>query len=314
MRHFFLLFFASLLVPAFASEPPERDREAILSMAGEYGVLFNFRETVGYIDDYKLADEYQEEATEIVFVAEDSGDRIALQHILQTGGGRVIKHWKQIWTWQDRRIVEFQGRDQWQVRELNSGEVQGKWSQLVTQVDDSPRYEGVGEWTHEFGTSLWQSKRTARPLPRREHTVRDDYDILMTTNRHAITPHGWVHEQDSLKLALERDGEPARYLVGETGVNYYDRTGETDFTEAREYWKATQPFWKNVTAVWESIMESESQFTIAGRVDGKRLYEEMFAMAGELTENADAQVPGKKEIRKVLERFVSFGSSDTPSN
>lgn len=313
MKHFLCFLVLASLLPVFADEPPELDREAILAMAGEYEVLFNFRETVGYIDGYKLADEYQEEATEIVFVAEDSGDRISLQHVLQSRG-RVIKHWKQIWTWQDRRIVEFQGRDRWKVRELSAEEAEGKWSQLVTQVDDSPRYEGVGEWKHEFGTSLWQSNRTARPLPRREHTVRDDYDILMTTNRHAITPHGWVHEQDSLKLALEHDDEPARYLVGETGVNYYDRTDETDFTEAREYWEATQPFWNNVSETWESIMESEAQFTIAAEVDGRRLYEEMFGMAESLTENSDAEVPGKEEIRKVLERYVSYEAAVDRSN
>ena len=171
------------IVPAFilASEPPEKDREAILSMAGEFEVLFNFEETVSLQKGYTLKEPYQEDASELVLVIEDTGDRIVLQHILTTSRG-IVKHWKQVWTWEDTRIVEYQGRNQWAVRELDPEEVKGTWSQLVSQVDDSPRYESYAKWRHDGGYSRWESRQTARPLPRREHTKRDDYQILQAVN------------------------------------------------------------------------------------------------------------------------------------
>ena len=77
------------------------------------------------------------------------------------------------------------------------------------QVDDSPRYEALGEWEHYGSYSAWTSDRTARPLPRRETTVRSDYQILEGINRHTLTPTGWVQEEENLKLVLDEQGQPA---------------------------------------------------------------------------------------------------------
>ncbi|MEM7602931.1 MAG: DUF6607 family protein, partial [Verrucomicrobiota bacterium] len=165
------LFLGVLLLSqqAFAEGPPEEDRDAILAMAGEFEVLFNFEEVVALQPDYKLKDSYQETATEMVVVVKNSPEQIVLQHILSVGSGkRIVKHWKQVWTWEDTRLVEFQGREQWKVREVDPAEVEGTWTQLVTQVDDSPRYESYGKWEHDAGYSRWESGKTARPLPRRE--------------------------------------------------------------------------------------------------------------------------------------------------
>nr|WP_286803404.1 DUF6607 family protein [Acinetobacter sp. UBA2063] len=72
--------------------------------------------------------------------------------------------------------------------------------QTVWQVDDSPRYAGLGRWTKDNGVTEWTSNETYRPLPRREHTIRNDYDVIIGTNRHALTATGWVHEQDNIKF------------------------------------------------------------------------------------------------------------------
>ncbi len=285
------------------ADPPQKDREAILAMAGEYKVLFNFSETVAYVKDYKLKDSYQEEASEIVLVIEDTPGKITLQHILLAGKD-VIKHWKQVWTWEDLRIVEYQGNNEWNVRELSKEEAVGTWSQLVTQVDDSPRYESFGKWEHRNGISRWESQTTARPLPRREYTTRKDYDILEGINRHVITPYGWAHEQDNYKLALERDGKPAHYIVGEHGLNEYDKTTDIDFSAAEDYWKATSAYWKEVAAQWESIMNTRSTFSIRPRVDDKPLWKPMFALAKPLADGKSTDVPGVDAIREVLEKYV----------
>jgi len=40
--------------------------------------------------------------------------------------------------------------------------------------------------------STWHSENTWWPLPRREFSVRNDYNVLSGSNRHTITPTGWV--------------------------------------------------------------------------------------------------------------------------
>src|SRR5262245_21778981 len=60
----------------------ERDRRAILAMAGPYRVSFDFLEVVRFDASLKPDAPYQSWATEIVFVAEDRPDFIALQHVL----------------------------------------------------------------------------------------------------------------------------------------------------------------------------------------------------------------------------------------
>ena len=60
----------------------ERDRRAILAMAGNFRTSFDFIETVGFEADYKPARPYQSWGTEFVTVVENSEKFISLQHIL----------------------------------------------------------------------------------------------------------------------------------------------------------------------------------------------------------------------------------------
>jgi hypothetical protein len=82
----------------------EKDRAAILGMAGEFRVTFNFEETVALLPDYELRKPYESAAKELVMVADDEGEQITLQHLLvvtDMDGPKVIKHWAQIWTYED---------------------------------------------------------------------------------------------------------------------------------------------------------------------------------------------------------------------
>ena len=81
-----------------------------------------------------------------------------------TKGPFVQKHWRQDWSYEDKKILEFQGKNEWAVKRHEN--VKKSWSQAVYQVDDSPRYESYGIWVHEDGVSRWVSKSTNRPLPR----------------------------------------------------------------------------------------------------------------------------------------------------
>ncbi|MEM6749021.1 MAG: DUF6607 family protein [Planctomycetota bacterium] len=303
-----LLFVACLTTTAYAGAP-EADRQAILAMAGEYKIDFRFEETVAIAEGYEVREPYHAEATEFVEVIEDAGDFISLQHVLvlhnDTGEARVVKHWRQDWSYEDREMLVYEGRNTWAQRTVPAEVVQGAWTQSVHQVDDSPRYEGLGRWTHEAGRSAWESQETWRPLPRRERTKRSDYHVLVARNRHVVTPAGWVHEQDNRKVVLDDQGRPVKVLAHEIGVNSYDRVDDVDFSAGREYWDATQAYWSDVRDRWAQISTERERVELRGKVEDQRLYQAMFALAAEVADagqyDADAVRP---QIDAELARFL----------
>ena len=154
----------------------ERDRRAILAMAGAYRVSFDFLEVVRFDPKLKPDAPYQSWATEYVFVAEDRPEFIALQHVLvmrmQPKGGDVsdpivVRHWRQEWRHEDETVLAYEGANTWARRAVPAAERRGAWTQTVLQVDDSPRYAARGRWEHGDGVSTWISDETWRPLPRR---------------------------------------------------------------------------------------------------------------------------------------------------
>ena len=173
----------------------ERDRLAILAMAGEFRTSFQFTETAGFAEVYTPPHPYFSWGTEHVAVIEDRDQFISLQHTLvmyfedesgTTTGPFVMKHWRQDWTYQDTDLHTFQGNGVWQRLRMTDSDVAGTWSQAVFQVDDSPRYETIGRWQHGTQFSAWQSETSQRPLPRREFSVRDDlqHSRRRTSNHH----------------------------------------------------------------------------------------------------------------------------------
>jgi hypothetical protein len=250
----------------------EADRQAILSMAGEYAVTFDFAEILAIQPGYELQEPTSTPAREVVYVIEDEGDFIALQHLLLVGPEAdplVIKHWRQDWAYEPDRLMAYRGFSRWEMLDLEADEAAGAWSQTVYQVDDSPRYAGLARWEHATGAATWEPAPSYRPLPRRDATIRDDYDVIDAVNRHTITAWGWTHEQDNSKLVL-RDGEP-RELARERGINTYVRTDLTGDASAQAYWTATRDYWADVRQAWDAIMLADS-FTTEDDVDGTLLY------------------------------------------
>lgn len=257
------IIFQFLVSASFAlASAPEADRQAILAMAGSFKVTFDFRETAVLAKDYPTASKpYHEEALEVVSVAEDTPERITLQHLLVVGNAgkpQIIKHWAQVWTWEDTRILDYagsDGNDVWQRHTVSADEASGRWSQLVTSVDDTPRYEGTGRWVHEYGESSWTSGPTRRPLPRREYEKRDDYDYLIVSNRHTLTPTGWVHSQDNRKV-MDRDGKKS-IIAHEIGLNCYSRTEDMLAAQAYHWWTENQKVWNPIREFWIKAGEGE---------------------------------------------------------
>ena len=148
----------------------------------------------------------------------------------------------------------------------------------MLQVDDSPRYAARGRWEHGDGVSTWISDETWRPLPRREFSVRKDYDVLVGTNRHTITPQGWVQEENNLKLVLAEQ----RYLAREYGVARYDRIRDYDFAAGEKYYARTEPFWAEVRAAWRELEQGKGRFSVRAPVDQAQLFMPFFEYAARL--------------------------------
>jgi hypothetical protein len=288
------------LADAAGSSSFEKDREAILSMAGEYVVTFEFEETVTLDPDAESSPRDLSRALEKVFLVEDRGDFISLQHILLTGDGdgednRIVKHWRQDWAYENTNMLVFRSDNHWEWEKVPKKAAKGTWSQTVYQVDDSPRYSGYGQWRHIGDYSFWESSETWRPLPRREKKIRDDYDVLMSKNRQSLTPYGWLHEQDNYKLALDKEGN--RVIAREIGHNPYRRVDDQAFSRIVEYWNETKDFWKVVRAEWQTLFEAHPAFVVeTDPIGEKKLYERVFGHASDFADGKqDEAIAAMKE-------------------
>ncbi len=312
----------------------ELDRQAILAMAGNFEVDFNFRETIAVRPGYELSEAYQSGGVEWVTVLEDAGERIVLQHVLvacstpeetdvsedesynqrsteesSTSELNIdedcfpIKHWRQDWVYQDITMTEYRGHNRWATVTLADEEVRGTWSQAVYQVDDSPRYEGYGRWHHEPNQSVWESEITWRPLPRREYTVRDDYDVLVAINRHVVTANGWHHEQDNYKLDLDKDTKHP-VIARENGLNHYLSTDAPELRIASEYMDDTDQFWGAVRNWWQQQFTTHNTLDIAKKVDDKAMYERMFELADEYKGASRVNNKMQRDIQQVLTTYI----------
>lgn len=285
----------------------ERDRQSILSMAGDYRVTFDFTETVSFDADYVVKPPKLSGAHEVVRVIEDRGDFISLQHILvaaHDGKTFPIKHWRQDWQYEPERVLVFIGANAWEWRDISEADRKGKWSQTVYQVDDAPRYGAVAAWSYENGAASWSPPHEWRPLPRRDMTTRDDYHAINAMNRHVVTPFGWAHEQDNDKLILS-ESEP-RILAREIGVNTYQRYDDFDVSVATDYWAATEDFWKAIRAEWDEVAGQSGRFGLTIQGETEELYSPLLELAGDLAEGRLTSEEAQAKGRAFLRSFVTF--------
>ena len=293
----------------------EKDRAAILSLAGDYKVGFHFLETIALTTDHTTPRPYHSWATEHVRVIEDTGRFVSLQHTLvmffKTEKGAVsepmlVKHWRQDWTFEDTDLHTFRGENTWQRRTVSPEAAAGAWTQAVFQVDDSPRYEALGRWEHVGNRSAWTGENAWRPLPRREHTVRKDYGVMEGRHRIVITPTGWLHEQDNWKrVAGDAAPHDPRFVGHETGLDRYDRIAAPSLAAADAAWARTGAYWALVRQAWTDVFARHDRFSLRTDVDGERLFEAHFAYAGKLEEGQpfDADDAGR-HARETIARFV----------
>ncbi|MDP3740594.1 MAG: hypothetical protein Q8R02_24620 [Hyphomonadaceae bacterium] len=291
-------------MPAAEKAKFEQDRKAILAMAGDFDVTFDFRETVSLTPGYELKKPKLSGADEIVRVVEDRGNFISLQQILVMKVGDemyVTKHWRQDWKYEPAEVLVFIGGNAWERRAVSQKDRAGKWSQVVYQVEDSPRYGAVGAWTHDHGVSQWSPPAEMRPLPRRDMTTRTDYDAVLAVNRHTITPFGWVQEEENSKLVLRGDHH---VLVREIGVNSYKRTN-TIPKDGDDYWNATKDFWALVRADWNRLEQSTRGFGLTIQGEPEPLYTPILELADNIQAGKTTTAAAAGEARKVIAQFTT---------
>ena len=298
MSRFLLLLSIFLYATALNSQSKiQKDRDAINKMCGCFEIQFNFKETFQRIDDeeYVPSKEYRSFALELAIPIINENKKISIQHLLIVGppnNQSVIKHWRQDWVYQNQDLYTYDTANTWNYTQMSKKAVKGQWTQKVFQVDDSPRYEGSSTWVHVDGKSYWENTNYA-PLPRREYSKRNDYNIMLRTNRHEITNSGWVHDQDNKKI-LKKEGEEI-VLAEEKGLSPYKRVSSKKCAKALEWWTNNEEKWNSVRNEWETVYDKKQSLTLNSYVNGKRLYEYL------LFSNAYNE---KEKHRELIESFI----------
>ena len=281
----------------------ERDRRAILAMAGTYRVTFDFLEVTPFGAQDKPKAPYQSWGTEKVYVDSDTGRSISLVHILEmrivqadgtVSEPMVTKHWRQDWSYEPTHIVEYQGNDRWERRQLAPAQAsQARGCRPCIRSTSRRAMRASESGSTPAASRRWLSGETWRPLPRREWSVRDDYQVLVGTNRHTVIADGWVQEENNLKAVLtqSRELDPSRPYVGrEYGVARYERIRDADFAAADRYYERTKEFWDQVRDRWSKVFAERGSVTLRGPVDKLGLFQPLFAHAEAIAEQGAAGV------------------------
>tara|TARA_B100000989_G_scaffold154336_1_gene115103 strand:+ start:2852 stop:3751 length:900 start_codon:yes stop_codon:yes gene_type:complete len=297
-QKFYLTILILLSLTLNAQKKHKQDIESIKKMCGCFEISFNFAETFSYVEDslYMPSKTYITSGLELAKLIVDENNKISIQHILQVGppsSPYIIKHWRQDWLFENTNLYLYNANNQWLFEEKNKKDVKGQWTQKVYQVDDSPRYEGSGSWVHVDGKSYWENI-TPAPLPRRELTVRSDYNLTMRGNRHEITDFGWVHDQDNKKIVRQNNKNDV-IIAEEKGYSSYVQVEDSRCLAADKWWKENSKKWTNVRDKWNEIYTRNQDLNLKNKVNNKLLYKYLF----------DDKITQKSEIDPLIESFIN---------
>ncbi len=299
-----IIFFTALMATSLlnAQSKKEQDIQSIKSLCGCYEIDFSYTETFAPDTNYVFHKDYNTHAeAEVAFVIEENEDFISIQHLLVVGEGTVIKHWREDWVYENQDLLTFVKDMHWGYRKLTKALAAGTWTQKVFQVDDSPRYEGYASWLHVDGRHYWDSQ-TDGPLPRREYSKRSDYNVLKRRNRIELNESGWVHEQDNIKIIRTEEGD--QKLAEEKGFNTYKLQDDSKCEAAMIWWEKNKDYWALVRSQWSKIYWQNQGVNLAIKIDGKTLWQELFAI-GQVNEGEKSAKPKeiKTTVNSTIEKF-----------
>ena len=274
----------------------KKDIASIKQMCGCFEITFEFSETFIYSKDslYQPSKNKTDRGLEWAQLVVDEKDRITIQHILQVGDSSdpyIGKHWRQDWLYQNQEFYHYDGDNNWKYVKLPKQDVKGQWTQKVFQVDDSPRYEGSSSWVHIDGKSYWENYTDA-PLPRRERTIRSDYNVLNRGNRHEIKEIGWVHDQNNKKIVRSENKDLV--IAMEKGYNTYKRVEDEKCSGASDWWEENKEKWELVRLKWDEVFSRNQLLSLEKQIDDKPLF--MYLFSDEFKD--------KESIRSIIDSFI----------
>lgn len=280
----------------------QQDKDAMRQMAGCYKVTFAFSETFSTIEGYEYHDKKFDHGIELVELIEETATKMVFQHLLIVNDTMVIKHWRQDWIYENKDLLVYDKDNNWNNIKITDAQAKGTWTQKVFQVDDSPRYEGYGTWIHVDGRHFWESKADA-PLPRREHTKRDDYNVTGRFSHIEILADGWVLEQDNDKI-VRTDAKPDLVICAEKGIEqFYKR--EYNCKAGSDYWNKTSEYWKIVREEWTKKL-SKGTIHLELIASGDIIYMRLFELAE--TSTSASKFDSKKvrsEIKTIIDEHTT---------
>jgi len=281
----------------FSQIKKKKDVETIKSMCGCYEVTFKFAETFNYSKDsaYTPSKNKIAYAVEWIDLTYIDKNNLIIQHILQMGkdsNAYIMKHWRQDWNYQNREFLIYDHNNIWNKLEANYNSTKGQWTQKVFQVDDSPRYEGSASWAYIDDKIFWENNVDA-PLPRRERSIRSDYNVLNRGNRIEITNEGWIHKQNNQKI-LRTDTANDVSIASEYGINSYVKINNERCKYAKIWWNKKSEKWKIVRKEWELVFEQNDTISLKPNHEDKPLWEYLFS----------DEYSNQNEIKNIINNFV----------
>jgi hypothetical protein len=281
----------------------EKEKQYIKSMCGCYEVDFLYAETFSDNPDYEFHDRYSAHGLVWIFVEEEQANKLVLQHLLVINDSTIIKHWRQDWLYENQSLLTYQKNLEWERKVLSEAQARGTWTQKVFQVDDSPRYEGYATWVDVDDKRYWESQIYA-PLPRREFTKRNDYNVMLRTNKHRITDYGHVHELDNAKVL--RTAQRDSVLVWEKGMNRYTKVDDSRCQLAVEWWQGNRHYWADVRSVWDKLLLDADYVNLTMVVEDKKLWQRLFALNQDFSDPDQYQAEvAQSQIKEIIKEHLS---------
>lgn len=280
-------------------------KKNIDKFCGCFHVDFKYAETFSPDEEYKYHKREHLEGIELGVLVEKTDKKVVIQHLLIVGDSSIVKHWREDWEFESPYIWKYEGDKKWTKLQLKPEEYKNKWTQTIWEVDDAPRYQGIGEWVSTDKKTFWQNTTNA-PLPRREYKVRSDYNILRRGNRLILTDTGWVHEQDNDKI-LKKDGQE-KLLVQEKGYNTYTKKNDKDCAYAKTWWDKNSSFWSKVRAEWESLIKAGNTINLQSTVGDKPLREYLDELSTRYYKKEIASEALSKNVKAILQKFANINS------
>jgi hypothetical protein len=283
----------------------QEGKKNIEKLCGCFDVTFDYAETFASDSAYKFHPRESLVGQELVLPIETSDKKIVLQHLLLVSDTYIIKHWREDWSYETPVLYNYAGNKKWVKQELKPADIKGQWTQTVWETDDGPRYQGISTWLVNNHRTYWESTADA-PLPRREYTTRNDYNILKRNNRIIITDSCWIHEQDNDKVI--RTGATDKLLAQEKGLNKYVRVKDNQCAAARTWWEKNGPFWTAVRQQWQEVINNQTSISLKAKVENKSLTDYLTALWKDWSDKKITTDQAGAKAKTFIQQFMSAGT------